>query len=152
MGQVKPGADNGAKHALALLQVNRQIYADASLFPFLHNTFEGWHNGHLFVWIESLSQSQRDAITSVKHHQRSYILQSRTCLEVSPIFWMDTPRFDEWKLRGLKQIKIEVVLNTWGLDLDQLDTNAAKAAAMEELQKLVEKRHPGVRVLLFLKQ
>ena len=151
MGRVKPRADNAVKHALALLQVNRQIYAEAHLFPYLYSTFEGRHNGHLRTWIQSLSHAQRNSIASIKRYQRSYIIQGVQGLDVSPIFWMDTPNMTEWRLNGLKRIDVEVMLNKWGWDCDEEETNAAKMRALAKLRKLVEEEHPGVVVDIVLK-
>lgn len=152
MGHPKPRADNGTPHALALLQVNHQIYAEASLFPYLYNTFEGRHNGHLRTFISSLSPTQRASIQTIKCHQRSYIIQSVRGLEVSPIFWMDTPNMRDWELAGLKRIEVEVVLNQWRWDSDAEETEVAKRKALTGLKNLVEERHPGVKVAVVLKR
>lgn len=150
-GQTKPRADNAVKHALALLQVNRQIYAEAHLFPYLYNTFEGRHNGHLREWVRSLSDEHRKSITFIKRYQRSYLIQGVCGYDVSPIFWMDTPRMAQWKLKGLKQIEIDVALQKWGWDSNEEETKAVKVKALAKLRKLVEEEHPGVIVNVVLR-
>ena len=152
MSHVEPRADNATPHALALLRVNRQVHAEAQLFPYLYNTFEGRHIGHLRTWIESLSDGHRKAITSIKFHKRSYIIETAKGLDVSPIFWMDTPNLGEWKLEGLKRIHAEVVINKWGWDSDQEETEKAKVKALSKLCAQMELAHPGVVVDVVLKR
>lgn len=152
MGHIKPCTDNAAPHALALLRVNRQIHAEAHLIPYLHNTFEGRHSGHLRTWIESLSEAHRKAITSVKHHQRSYIIESVAGLDVSPIFWMDTPEMGEWKLEGLRRIQVEVVLNNWGWENNEEEATKVRTRTLRKLRELVESEHAGIVVDVVLKR
>ncbi|KZM18522.1 beta transducin [Ascochyta rabiei] len=146
MTEGKPRANNASPHALALLQVNRQIYAEARLFPYLYSTFEGRHNGHLRIWVQSLTHVQRKSITSVKYHQRSYITEGVCGLSVSPIFWMDTPNMEQWDLEGLKRIEIEVVLHKWGWNSNEEETKKVRARALSKLRVLVEIEHPGIEV------
>ncbi|KAF2622683.1 hypothetical protein BU25DRAFT_494780 [Macroventuria anomochaeta] len=151
-GRTKPRADNAAKNALALLQVNRQIYAEAHLFPYLYNTFEGRHNGHLREWVQSLPSTHRKSITSIKRYQRSYLIEGAQGVDVSPIFWMDTPTMGQWKLKGLKRIEVEVALQKWGWNSNEEETKAAKVKALAKLRKLLEEEHPGVIVNVVLRR
>lgn len=144
--QSQPDLDDVSTHPMALLQSCRQVYAEASLFPYAYNTFEGWHGGHLHVWVQSLSHDQRTAVASIRRTQRSWVIQSATGLAVSPFFWMDVPLMADWGLAGLKDIEIKVVLSPWTSMLDQTGVRAAKLVAAAELQKMVEKAHPGVKV------
>ncbi|KAJ4992148.1 amino acid transporter [Stagonosporopsis vannaccii] len=150
-GRTKPHADNSTKHTLALLQVNRQIYAEARLFPYLYNTFEGRHNGHLQEWIRSLTAAQRESIMCVSRSQRGYLIQSAHSVDVNPTFWMDTPSMMQWKLTGLKHIVIEVALHKWGWDIDEAKAEVAKDLVLRNLRLLVEKEHPGVVVEVALR-
>ncbi|KAJ4346281.1 beta transducin [Ascochyta clinopodiicola] len=151
MNQGKPRANNATPRALALLQVNRQIHAEAQLFPYLCNTFEGRHSGHLRIWVQSLTPTQRKSITSIKHYQRSYITEGVRGLDVSPIFWMDTPNMVQWNLEGLKRIEIEVVLHKWGWNSNEEGTKKVRARALSKLRVLVEDEHPGTEVVIVSK-
>lgn len=152
MGHTKPHIKNVTEHTLALLQVNRQIYAEARLFPYMYNTFAGQHNGHLREWIKSLSFAQRTSITSIKRYQRSYIIESVRGIDVSPIFWMDTPSMNTWELEGLKWITVEVALGMWGFDIGEKQTTAVKENALVKLRGMVEENHPGVSVDVVLRR
>ncbi|KAH6638224.1 hypothetical protein C7974DRAFT_451518 [Boeremia exigua] len=85
-GGQTPRADNAVKHALALLRVNQQIYAESHLFPYLCNTFAGRHNGHLREWIQSLCAMHRESITCIQHSHRGYLIKGANGVDVSPIF------------------------------------------------------------------
>ncbi len=134
------------KYPVALLQVNRQINHEAGLFPYLYNIFEGTHEGHLKEWIKSLTHAQRTSITTIKRHQRSYILQGVQGLKASPIFWMETPRMSSWGLEGLKVIVVDVVLNRWGWATDEGEHRKAKDLAIRQLKTILGDEHPGVRI------
>lgn len=153
-GETEVRVDNGVKNALALLQVNRQIYAEAHLFPYLYDTFAGRHNGHLREWVKSLPDAHRRSITAIRRYQRGYIVQGLKGqgLSVNPVFWMDMPHMTELGLDGLKQIEIEVALQNWGWDTNQEEMNKVIVEAMVKLRKLVEENHPGVVVDVFLRR
>lgn len=151
-GGQTPRADNAVKHALALLRVNQQIYAESHLFPYLCNTFEGRHNGHLREWTQSLCAMHRESITCIQHSQRGYLIKGSNGVDVSPIFWMDTLNVSQWHLSGLKQIKVEVTLHKWGWGIDEAEATAAKAGALAKLRKLLEEAHPGLEVNVELKR
>lgn len=55
-------------------------------------------------------------------------------------------------LEGLKWIEIELALNKWNWNLDGQKTNVAKKKALEDLQRVVEDRHPGVQVHVVVKR
>jgi len=143
---IKPPADNGTTNALALLQANVQTHSEACLIPYKHNTFQGRHDGHLKTWVDTLSSAQRAALTSIKRHQRSYILQGTQGLEVSPIFWMEIPDMSTWGLTGLRRIEIEIVLTRWSCGSDREKVNEVKDRALEKLRALIQHHHPGVRL------
>ncbi|KAJ8115083.1 hypothetical protein OPT61_g3192 [Boeremia exigua] len=145
-GQAMSRADNAFKYALAILRVNRQIYEEAHLFPYIYNTFQGRHSGHLRVWIQSLSTVHRESIVCIKHCQRSYLIRGTNGVDVSPVFWMDTPHMTQWRLNGLRRIEIEIALNKWGLDIDEAESKAAKVVVLAKLRRLVEEEHPGVTI------
>lgn len=145
-GRTKPRADNATKNGSALLQVNRQIYAEAHLFPYRYNTFEGRHNGHLQEWTQSLTAAQRESITCVKHSHRGYLVQIADSVDVTPTFWMDTPSMMQWKLTGLEHIVVEVALHKWGWDIDEGKAEVAKDSVLAKLRRIVEEEHPGVVV------
>ena len=140
--------DGTNQHPLALLRVNCQIHSEASLFPYVYNTFEARHDGHLKDWIDRLSDRYRNAITSIKRHQRSYIVQGVHGLEVSPVFWMAIPNMGEWGLSGLKRLVVEVGLYSWRWGLQQRDVDEAKSKALEKLRELLEEQHPGVQLVI----
>lgn len=152
MGDTKPIIDNAKSHALALLEVNRQVHSEAHLFPYIYNTFEGRHVGHLRMWIESLSDVRRNAITSLKHYKRSYIIESSGSVDVSPVFWMDNPNMTEWKVQGLKRIDIEIMITQWSWGCNHEKTQKAKAKALSKLRAQTESAHPGVLVNVYLRQ
>lgn len=136
------------KHALALLRVSRQIHSEASLLPYIHNTFEGRHDGHLKDWLGGLPIRHRKAVVSVKRHQRGYVVQGAQGLEVSPTFWMATPNMGGWGLDGLKRIEIEVVLSSWRWDSDREKVSEARNCALGKLRRLVEEQHPGAQLVI----
>lgn len=147
----KARVDNGIPNALALLRVNRQIYAEASLFPLLYNTFAGVHNGHLREWVESLPEVQRRCIRTVKRYQRGYIVKRAggEGLAVNPVFWMDLPRVAGLGLVGLERVEVEVALQRWTWDTEQEEMNEVVEKAMAKLRGLVEEAHPGIVVHVF---
>lgn len=153
-GAIEARVENGVKNALALLEVNRQIYAEAHLFPYLYNTFAGVHNGHLRDWVKSLPDAQRKSIKAIKRYQRGYIVQGLKGqgLTINPVFWMDLPRVTELGLDGLKRIEVEVALQKWGWDTNQEEMDRVIVEAMVKLRKLVEGEHPGVVVDVFLRR
>ena len=146
MSHTRPRVEKPIKNAFALMQVNRQIYAETHLFPYLYSTFEGRHNGHLREWIKSLSKGHRNSIKCIKHYQRSYMIEGANGVEVSPIFWMDMPQMGQCELKGLERLEIEVVLNKWVWNSNEEETKAAKANVLVKLTRLVEAEHPGVVV------
>lgn len=145
-GKNKARADNAIEHSLALLRVNRQIYAEACFFPYLYSTFAGRHNGHLGEWVQSLSNEQRASITSIKCDRRGHIVKGPLDFDVSPTFWMDVPHMLHWNLSGLRKIEVEVALSTWGCWGVDEGAEAAKLKVLARLRKLVEEEHPGVVV------
>ncbi|KAF1932412.1 uncharacterized protein M421DRAFT_2041 [Didymella exigua CBS 183.55] len=153
-GAFKARAENGVKHALSLLRVNRQIYAEAYLFPYLYNTFAGVHNGHLHEWVKSLTDTQRTSIKTIKRYHSGYVIYITDSqgVSISPGFWMDMPRIADWGLDGLKQIDVEVTLRKWGWDTDKDDMKRVLEESMTKLRKLVEFGHPGVVVDVFLQR
>ena len=148
----KPHADNHTKQALALLQVNRQIYSETHLHPYLHNTFEGRHIGHLREWIQSLSNVQRNSISTIKFHLRGYIVQGAQGPDVNATFWMEVPRLAKYNLAGLKKIEIELALRKWASGMDEKVAEEAKSVVMHKLRDLLEEEHSGVMLEVVLKR
>lgn len=140
--------ENGIRNALSLLKVNRQIHAEAHLFPYLYNIFAGVHSGHLLEWVKSLTDTQRTSIKAIKRYQRGYIVYDlRTQdLSVSPLFWMDMPQIADWGLDGLRRIEVEAALQKWGWRADKEKLNRVLLDTMVKLRSLVEAEHPNVTV------
>jgi hypothetical protein len=153
-GDSQVRADNGIKNALALLEVNRQIYAEAHLFPYLYNTFAGVHNGHLHDWVKSLTQAERTCIRAIKRYKRGYVVNGPKGhgLTVTPVFWMDEPRIADWELDGLQRIEVEVALQKWGWDNDKDEMKRTTYETLVKLRKLVEVEHPGIEVEVFMRR
>ncbi|KAF3046597.1 hypothetical protein E8E12_011145 [Didymella heteroderae] len=153
-GNIQVRANNGVKNALALLKVNRQIHAEAHLFPYLYNTFAGVHNGHLHDWVKSLTHAERICIKAIKRYQRGYVVHGLKGqgLTINPVFWMDTPRIANWGLDGLQRIEVEVALQKWGWDSEKEQMKRIIDEALVKLRKLVEIEHPGVQVDVFTRQ
>jgi hypothetical protein len=152
-GTAQVRADNGIKNALALLRVNRQIHAEACLFPYLYNTFAGVHNGHLYAWVKSLTYAERTCIRAIKRYQRGYVVRGLKdqSLTINPAFWMDVPRIVNWGLDGLERIEVEVALRKWGWDSDKEEIKRVVDEALVKLRTLVEVEHPGVEVDVFMR-
>jgi hypothetical protein len=55
-----------AKHALALLSVCRQIFAETALLPFSLNTFSVFHPVVFNMWIKSFHPAFAEVVTSVR--------------------------------------------------------------------------------------
>lgn len=87
-------------------------------------------------------------LTSVKLHQRGYIVQGAEGMEVSPTFWMAIPNTSSWGLDGLKRIEIEVVLFSWRWDCSEDMVNEARNRVLARLRELIEEQHPGIQLLI----
>lgn len=140
-----------SNHALALLQVNRQIHSEASLFQFAHNTFEGTHDGHLRTWLQNLRQDKRHAIRSIKVHERGYIRHTAFGLAPSESVGMNMRSIRDWDLNGLKEVEVELTLNPWSFHGRETELADAKAATMSSLKLQMEKALAGVAVHIYLK-
>ncbi|KAJ4382938.1 hypothetical protein N0V86_002165 [Didymella sp. IMI 355093] len=146
-------ADNGTKNTLALLRVNRQIQAEARLCPYLYNTFAGVHNGYLHAWVKLLPCAERTCIRAIKHYQRGYVVRDLKGqgLTINPAFWMDMPQIANWGLDGLERIEVEVALQKWRWDSDKEGIKRVVDEALVKLRTLVEAKHPGVEVDVFMR-
>lgn len=153
-GNTRVRADDGIKNALALLKVNRQIHAEAHLFPYLYNTFAGVHNGHLHDWVKSLTHAKRTCIRAIKRHKRGYVVKAMKGqgLTINPAFWMDESKIADWGLDGLQRIEVEVALQKWGWDNDKDEMKRTIDEALVKLHKMVEVEHPGVEVEVFARR
>lgn len=153
-GNTRVRADDGIENALALLKVNRQIHAEAHLFPYIYNTFAGIHNGHLHDWVKSRTHAERTCIRAIKRYKRGYIIKDMMgqSLTVSPGFWMDEPKIAAWGLDGLQRIEVEVALQKWSWDNDKDDMKTTIDEVLVKLQKMVEVEHPGVEVRVFTRR
>ncbi|KAF3001920.1 hypothetical protein E8E13_006581 [Curvularia kusanoi] len=150
-GMDHPRTENATENALALLLVNRKIYKEARFFPYIHSTFQGRHTGHLREWLRCLSTEHRDLVASIKFDRRGYLVKNAEngVLRPSPTFWMDIPSVVGGNLNGLERIQVELSLLGWGW-LDDREVNDAKEEAVKEMRELVEEKHPGVVVDVYL--
>lgn len=145
-------AENENIRSLALLGVCHQIYAEASLFPFMFNTFQGWHNGHLREWALKLQPRQRRAVRSIKSIQRGYIVNGTQGMDVSPSFWIGIPDVRGWGLHALQMIELEVVLFSWRHDSREGEVDEARCRTFDKLCKMIQDRHPGIKLVTKLRK
>ncbi|KAF2795811.1 hypothetical protein K505DRAFT_193235, partial [Melanomma pulvis-pyrius CBS 109.77] len=59
------GVTNKKKHALNLLGVCRQIYAETAIIPFQASTFKASNPRKLCTWLLAISPARREAITTI---------------------------------------------------------------------------------------
>jgi hypothetical protein len=68
-------------------------------------------------------------------------------MEVSPSFWIGIPELSAWGLRALQTIELEAVLFSWRHDALEREVDEARCRTFNTLCKLIQDRHPGVKLV-----
>ncbi|KAG9188226.1 hypothetical protein G6011_02149 [Alternaria panax] len=122
-----------SKHALALLSVCRQVFAETALLPFSSNKFSVLHPLIFNVWIESLCPVFAEVITSVR-------------INLVPLGYTDKRLSSE--LTSLKFLQIAFVAKDISIEDTDTGFNEEAKEQEEKAKGLYESANSGIKVNL----
>lgn len=131
------------EHALALLAVCRQIYAETALLPFSLDTFSFDHYTDLQWWLKAQRPAQSDVVSTISIHHRLYLYGI-----LAELYDWRLGKWESSRLPALRVVHVKLSGNRITAESGPVSYSTAFNAKVCKITDRLESTNPGIRFVI----